>query len=151
MLGIQVPVSLSPALPHLGDMRTPMARKQCRRLQLQSTRGATQTPWQKGFFDWSERAKWTRQKQSKSCTLSGVGSRRGGASRGQNRRKHKRARRDSQGGRNKGCHQSMAQDGEEADSGEPTEERRSSRRRNLLRENLVDRQDSGSAEMCDYH
>ena len=38
----------------------------------------------------------------------------------------------------------MAQDGEEADSGEPTEERRSSRRRNLLRENLGDRQDSGS-------
>ena len=56
-----------------------MARKQCRRLQLQSTRGATQTPQQEGFFDWSEQAKWTRQKQSNSCTLSGVGSRRGGA------------------------------------------------------------------------
>ena len=66
------------------------------------------------------------------------------ASRGHDRRKHKRARRDSQGGCDEGCHQSMVQDGEGADSGEPTERRRSSRKRNSLRKNLGDRQDSGS-------
>ena len=85
---------------------------------------------------------WNKQRPVKCSQCKGDGQR--SASRGQNRRKHKRARRDSQGGCDEGCDQSMVQDGEEADSGEPTEERRSSRRRNLLRENLGDRQDSGS-------
>ena len=60
---------------------------------------------------------WNKQRPVKCSQCKGDGQR--SASRGQNRRKHKRARRDSQGGRDKGCHQSMVQDGEEADSGEP--------------------------------
>ena len=53
---------------------------------------------------------WNKQRPVKCSQCKGDGQR--STSRGQDRRKHKRARRDSQGGRDKGCHQSMVQDGE---------------------------------------